>query len=333
VNLGEAAHITAAASGGPRFDPNMSSADRKSSENGIWMCRHHARLIDADSGEYSATSLRQWKQVAEATAYRELKRLQSPPEIRSTLVQVGRMCIFSGTWKRIRRSGWTFVVRDFVLGNIEVLRQYCLALNEGRMEKQDRFVVVESQGDGRVIGGPGALDQNASGETLLTVGVAGQETRRMPERIGGDIQLSPEGNMVIAGGSVARVSGKDAGMQAVFMVLSIKPGELFYYRQAGSFFSRYFWMFKHDMSLLNSVLRLEISRLATLPMYDAITPNSREVSLDFIKRVIDAEVLSTLIDDHRIPVSVTVEFTDGTQMTRQSKVYIHEQEQGGIGSP
>ena len=46
--VGEAAHITAASKGGPRYDPHLTSEDRKSISNGIWMCRHHARLIDSD---------------------------------------------------------------------------------------------------------------------------------------------------------------------------------------------------------------------------------------------------------------------------------------------
>lgn len=35
VNIGEAAHICAASEGGPRYDPNMSSEERSSIDNGI----------------------------------------------------------------------------------------------------------------------------------------------------------------------------------------------------------------------------------------------------------------------------------------------------------
>ena len=37
TNIGVAAHICAAAKGGPRFDPNMSTEERKSFYNGIWL--------------------------------------------------------------------------------------------------------------------------------------------------------------------------------------------------------------------------------------------------------------------------------------------------------
>lgn len=48
INLGEAAHIKAASPGGKRYDPNMTPEERASYENGIWMCRTHAALIDRD---------------------------------------------------------------------------------------------------------------------------------------------------------------------------------------------------------------------------------------------------------------------------------------------
>jgi hypothetical protein len=41
VNVGVAAHITAAAPGGPRFDPNLSPRERADASNGIWLCQTH----------------------------------------------------------------------------------------------------------------------------------------------------------------------------------------------------------------------------------------------------------------------------------------------------
>ncbi|MCP3994841.1 MAG: hypothetical protein GY722_07230, partial [bacterium] len=55
VNVGEACHIAAAASGpgARRYDPSMSRAERSSIDNGIWMCRTHAKLIDSDEATYT----------------------------------------------------------------------------------------------------------------------------------------------------------------------------------------------------------------------------------------------------------------------------------------
>jgi tetratricopeptide (TPR) repeat protein len=68
VNLGIAAHITAASKEGPRFDPEMGSEERKSASNGIWMCDRHGRYIDADTSRHTEGMLRRWKADAEDAA-------------------------------------------------------------------------------------------------------------------------------------------------------------------------------------------------------------------------------------------------------------------------
>lgn len=65
VSVGEAAHICAAAPGGPRFASEMTPESRSSIENGIWMCRTHGALMDRDSTTYPAELLREWKLQAE----------------------------------------------------------------------------------------------------------------------------------------------------------------------------------------------------------------------------------------------------------------------------
>ncbi len=75
VNLGEACHIRAAASGpgARRYDPSMTSDERRSIENGIWMCRTHAKLIDSDEATYTVEQLHRWKHEAEARAELRLR--------------------------------------------------------------------------------------------------------------------------------------------------------------------------------------------------------------------------------------------------------------------
>lgn len=72
VSIGEAAHITAAQPNGPRFDPSLSEEQRRDAENGIWMCRTHAALIDRDVARFTTDLLRDWKYEAEDRAMRML---------------------------------------------------------------------------------------------------------------------------------------------------------------------------------------------------------------------------------------------------------------------
>src|SRR5689334_10285637 len=71
ASVGEAAHITAASPGGPRYDTSLTADLRASYSNGIWMCSYHARLIDADES-FAVDTLRAWKRGAEARARERL---------------------------------------------------------------------------------------------------------------------------------------------------------------------------------------------------------------------------------------------------------------------
>lgn len=79
INIGVGAHITAASPGGPRYDLTLSSEQRESGENGIWLCQNCAKLIDSDPERYSVEVLRAWKANAEASALAELEG-ETPPQ-------------------------------------------------------------------------------------------------------------------------------------------------------------------------------------------------------------------------------------------------------------
>lgn len=72
INIGVAAHITAASAGGPRYDPTLTSEQRKDASNGIWLCQDHAHAIDADDSGFSAETLRTWKRQAEDRSFNAL---------------------------------------------------------------------------------------------------------------------------------------------------------------------------------------------------------------------------------------------------------------------
>jgi hypothetical protein len=67
-NIGKAAHITAAAQGGPRYNKALKPEERRSITNGIWLCANHADLIDNDEETYPVPLLNEWKRKAEESA-------------------------------------------------------------------------------------------------------------------------------------------------------------------------------------------------------------------------------------------------------------------------
>jgi hypothetical protein len=68
TNIGVACHITAASTGGPRFDPALDSKARGSIENGIWLCQTCSKLVDSDVIKYRVDILKRWKDLAERNA-------------------------------------------------------------------------------------------------------------------------------------------------------------------------------------------------------------------------------------------------------------------------
>ena len=66
INLGVAAHICAASKGGPRYDPNQTTAERSSAGNGIWLCHRCEAEVDRDTSRYTVKELLAWKSEHEA---------------------------------------------------------------------------------------------------------------------------------------------------------------------------------------------------------------------------------------------------------------------------
>ena len=67
IKTGEAAHICAASSGGPRYDMSQSEAERKGINNAIWLCGACSDLIDKNGGKsYRPEHLRKWKRDHES---------------------------------------------------------------------------------------------------------------------------------------------------------------------------------------------------------------------------------------------------------------------------
>ena len=71
-NIGQAAHISAAAPGGPRYDPKMAAEERTSAKNGMWLCSNCHSQIDRDTDRFTLTALRKIKRDAEDRARKEV---------------------------------------------------------------------------------------------------------------------------------------------------------------------------------------------------------------------------------------------------------------------
>ncbi len=64
LNMGRAAHITAAAPGGKRYDDTLTPIQRRDITNGIWLCVPCSEIIDKDDLKYPVKKLLAWKNMA-----------------------------------------------------------------------------------------------------------------------------------------------------------------------------------------------------------------------------------------------------------------------------
>ena len=85
LNVGVAAHITAAAPAGPRYNPLLLSQERCHADNGIWLCQTCAKLVDNDPSQFPAHVLRAWKAIArtQRTLHNREDRIVSSDKQRS----------------------------------------------------------------------------------------------------------------------------------------------------------------------------------------------------------------------------------------------------------
>ena len=316
INLGEAAHINAASQNGPRYDESMTPEERRSISNGIWMCRHHARMIDADFINYSESTLRQWKELAEKRTYELLEEFgKEEVKLPTTLIAIGGQIVVEGIWLKIEREKWSFEVIKFVLGDYDKLFDFTTSDHL----KNNRYIVVETQGDGRLLTQNPILIQNKD-KINLEVAVEEKSKRTVPYRLS-DIATP----LKFENGDFKLVKGEECAKQFIERTLSTQHGGLLFAGDFGSYFSKYYWRFKEDIYYLNRMLNLELTRLISIPYIDS-TMKSDVPPLDFINRIHEVEIIDTEIRESMIQVKVELEWGDGKHWADTIKIYINEKE-------
>ena len=141
-NIGVAAHICAAAPGGPRYDFHQSSEERKSIHNGIWLCQSCAKLIDSNEHRFSVDLLLRWKQNAEEAASLELET-QYPIEYRHHDMELIMFYVQCFDRPAFRDDIYIeFRMEDFD----KALEDTIIALNTGILRTRDGNIIKEAEG-------------------------------------------------------------------------------------------------------------------------------------------------------------------------------------------
>ena len=141
INIGIASHITAASKGGPRYDENITSQERASAENGIWLCQSCSKLIDSDVNRYTIAKLKKWKEISEQMAVLDLEEATAEEQHEDKeLIKFFVQCFDRPAFQdRIYQEGR---MEDFD----KAIEDTIIALNTGVLRTRDGSILKKADG-------------------------------------------------------------------------------------------------------------------------------------------------------------------------------------------
>lgn len=293
TKIGVAAHIHGASPLGPRYLSSMSSEERTSISNGIWLCPTHSTLIDKDTTKYTADFLREMKAAHEIQIQSAMSGLK---KANIDLIALGPDLVFSGELIGFKGDVWQLRILHFIVGDLHTLISFSERYEQS--DPYDRYILVNSLGDGRQMAGPPELSQSDSGY-VVTTKVRNSFLRINAHNLPCDLALNDDHDLFLANGNIAVVSGLDALPQLIKSSLSLQRGESPFHRNVGARFTEYFDLFR-DSPWLSDLIKLEVIRNACVPYLDPIQ-NKEYTLLQSINRVNNIEVLDTKSKPNWVP--------------------------------
>ncbi|WP_316162844.1 hypothetical protein [Bradyrhizobium sp. SZCCHNRI20481] len=301
----------------------MTSDERSSIDNAIWLCADHAALIDRDEVSYPIETLRTMKVRHEAACAKAL-RTGANPDLGADLLAVGPDVVFAGDVTDISAASWTLRLRHFVVGDINALISFVDEF--GQAAPQDKYVLSNAIGDGRVLSNAPRLSKHDDGYSLLCP-VAPGFPRVDVQRLGSGLALHPETHDLYldSKGSIARLSGLDYFPQKVQSVLSMQRDENVFAPSAGMRFFEYYQTFK-GTPWLALMMKLDLVRQAAIPRDDS-SMGVKRTPLHCVTRVRGVELLAEEPTSNRLSVRVDFDVQGLGQWQREMFIYLPTREQ------
>lgn len=266
TSIGEAAHISGASTGGPRYLSTMSPEERSSIDNAIWLCAKHARVIDRDTHTFTVEKLRAMKRVHEAAITHEI--IGTPLRTRHfELIAIGPDAVCTGELLGVDSMAWSVRLRNFVCGDMHSLVDFISGFNF--LAPDEKYILLNELGDGRLLSSPPTLDRTEDGYVLQCL-VHSSFPRINAQDLPREFAISPSTNDQYAvNGRIAEVSGLAALPQRIRSCLSLLPGESPMHPRIGARLAEYFSAFQESPWLAH-LLKLEVVRHAAIPYDDPI---------------------------------------------------------------
>jgi len=286
-------------------------------QNAIWLCRRHHAIVDGDPVSYPPDLLRRWRAEREeqAKADHEAGRQRPGYPIGRDLISIGPDVCAVGEVVGTKGSEWAIRLDEFVFGNVRDLMAFGEAF-EAR-DQLDRFVLVESFGEGRVLASAPAWTRDGH-SLLIRIEVCPPAPRIPAQSLGTDIALTEDGDISFG----RRVGGVDALAQKIRTCMSFQKGESTLFDNFGSRLSEFVALYG-DGPWLDRLLALEAIRLACIPYREQFLGKLREYTpFQCVSRVISFRFLEHRTVDEWWPASIELEVVGLGRWQGSVKIFI-----------
>lgn len=306
VNMtGVAAHIHGAASGpgSRRYLASMTPEERSDISNAIWLCTYHADLIDGDEVTYTADELRAMKREHEAVLFENQRNARRAGKSIPDLIALGPDVVFVGEFLGVENATWNFHLQNFIGGDVHTLIGYIDRFSQSAV--MDRYVLVDSLGDGRVLRSTPSITKEKTGGYTVRCPILPSADRISASDLPADLALSDKHDLMVKNGSIATVSGLEALPQKIKTCLSHQRGESPFHRDFGTRFAEYYRLLSGS-PWFEQFLKLEVIRQAAIPYIDPIL-NRQYTALQCVNRVFGIKVLADAPSNNWLPIQVDLD--------------------------
>lgn len=245
-----------------------------------------------------------------------------------TLVQMGSDLVFDAYMNSADESLWGFEILSFIIGDVDHLNKYCSDFVNINLE--NRFIVIESPGDGRIITRCPQFRSDSS-KLQIFIPIGDKPVITNPYDSGVDIVLD-EGDIMVDNEDIVLSEGVETTIKILLRILStnLSQVEPLYIRtengiedvpmyEFSSFFPEYFNKYRNNLNLLKRLFKLEIYRLATIPVFNDSVPSTPP--LNFVKKIHDIELDEVEPTDGRIRIKLSLEW--GNEVPWSDIVYLY----------
>ena len=287
--IGVAAHIAAAAAGpgARRYDHSMTSEQRGSINNGIWLCASCSVLIDRDEVRFSSQYLHELKRKHEAS-----RRLQGQGDVdHDDIIAIGPSLIALGSVLRFGPDGCRFRISHFLEGDIREL--WTLSVDFGKWADEDRYVLSNELGYGGLLSQPPAIERTEFGHEI-TVQIQAATGRRDAMTI-----------KTMCTQTARMLDGMEAMESLIGNVLNLAHGTWFTDLQSGSFISDYHERYANS-AWLSRLIMMEIIRLSFVPRKSR-TANKKVAPLAWVNRVNSVSIPTFELTEQYLSIHVDAE--------------------------